>query len=174
MTDGTFLGTFTLGDTLAAAVPVVSGAGGPTDPPVAPLFRVYGEAGLMANGTGSLTKLDTAPVTGATDASPIALTAAGHGVQTGTKVNVAGVLGNTSANGEFTATRVDASTLSLDGSTGSGAYASGGTLHVAGLYQLSLPLNGGDGYEAGKCYQCLVEWAVSSVVYSRCCSFQVV
>jgi hypothetical protein len=65
-------------------------------------------------------------ITAATNASPIVVTAAAHGYQTGHSVTIAGVLGNTAANGTFLVTRVSADTFSLIGSTGNGAYTSGG------------------------------------------------
>jgi hypothetical protein len=71
--------------------------------------------------------LDVVTVTGATNASPIVITAAKHGLRTGDTVLVAGVGGNTAANGTFTITRLTVDTFSLDGSTGSGAYTSGGS-----------------------------------------------
>lgn len=75
-----------------------------------------------------LSDLGTA-ITGATNASPIVITAAGHGLATGNRVVVKGVLGNTAANGFFTVTVVDANTFSLDGSAGGGAYTSGGYVY---------------------------------------------
>lgn len=68
-------------------------------------------------------------VSNATNVSPIVVTAASHGFNTGDKVVVSGVLGNTAANGTFTITKVDSNSFSLDGSTGNGAYASGGTCY---------------------------------------------
>jgi hypothetical protein len=66
-------------------------------------------------------------VTAATNASPIVLTSTGHSLNTGDVISVSGVVGNTAANGVFTVTKVDANTFSLNGSTGNGAYVSGGT-----------------------------------------------
>lgn len=66
-------------------------------------------------------------VTAATNASPIVLTSTGHSLSTGDVISVSGVVGNTAANGVFTVTKVDANTFSLNGSTGNGAYVSGGT-----------------------------------------------
>jgi hypothetical protein len=70
---------------------------------------------------------DPKDITGATNASPIVITITGHGYITGDQVTISGVLGNDAANGEFVVTRIDADTFSLDGSTGDGAYTSGGT-----------------------------------------------
>lgn len=66
-------------------------------------------------------------VTAATNASPIVLTSTGHSLNTGDIISVSGVVGNTAANGVFTITKLDANTFSLNGSTGNGAYVSGGT-----------------------------------------------
>lgn len=65
-------------------------------------------------------------VTGATNASPIVITAAAHGYSTGDRVAVEGVTGNTAANGLWTVTALTADTFSLDGSTGNGAFGAGG------------------------------------------------
>lgn len=65
-------------------------------------------------------------ITGATNASPIVITATAHGFTTGDRVAIGGVGGNTAANGNHTITVIDANTFSLDGSTGNGAYTSGG------------------------------------------------
>lgn len=66
-------------------------------------------------------------VTAATNASPIVITAASHGLVTGDRVAIAGVTGNTAANGTWTVTVVNATTFSLDGSTGNGAFTGGGS-----------------------------------------------
>jgi hypothetical protein len=81
-------------------------------------------------GAGQFTQTPTAPpttITGATNASPIVITDAAHGYVTGQQVQVAGVGGNTAANGTWTITVIDGSHFSLNGSTGNGAYTSGGT-----------------------------------------------
>lgn len=66
-------------------------------------------------------------VTGATNASPIVLTAASHGYSTGDRVAVWEVLGNRAANGLWTITVLDVNTFELNGSTGAGTYTSGGS-----------------------------------------------
>ena len=83
----------------------------------------------------------TAPVaiTGATNASPIVI-AAGRSYPTGTVLAIAGVLGNTAANGTYYVTFVDSTHFSLDGTTGSGAYTSGGTVLTANHTILSFVL----------------------------------
>jgi hypothetical protein len=71
---------------------------------------------------------DTAckPVTGATNASPIVITATSHGFTNGDIVIVGGVGGNTAANGKWTIGSADTHTFALVGSSGNGAYTTGG------------------------------------------------
>jgi hypothetical protein len=69
-------------------------------------------------------------ITGATAANPVVITSNNHGLQTGGKARITGVVGMTEINNlTFTVTRVDANTYSLDGIDGTGytAYSSGGT-----------------------------------------------
>jgi len=74
------------------------------------------------------------PITGATAANPIVLTATGHGLSTSTQGVVSSVGGLTAANGMWFVTVPDANHLALNGSTGVGApaYTSGGTFSVTG------------------------------------------
>lgn len=66
-------------------------------------------------------------ISGATNASPIVITTStDHNINTGDTVEIKGVRGNSAANGNWTATKVSNTTLSLDDSTGSGSYTSGG------------------------------------------------
>lgn len=81
-------------------------------------------------------------ITGATNGSPIQITAAGHGLNTNDTCTVAGVGGNTAANGVWTVTKVDANNFSLNGSTGNGAYTSGGTVTGDILNTLTRGQNG--------------------------------
>ena len=66
-------------------------------------------------------------ITGATNATPIVITDNTHGYANGDLIRVFGVLGNTAANGYFYIANVAANTFELVGSTGNGAYTSGGT-----------------------------------------------
>jgi hypothetical protein len=78
----------------------------------------------------------TFTVTGATNATPIVITtSAAHGLFSGTLVNIAGVTGNTAANGEWRILLLSPTTFSLDRSVGSGAYVAGGTgtIHCTGI-----------------------------------------
>lgn len=65
-------------------------------------------------------------ITGATNASPISITALSHAAATDDWVLIFGVVGNTAANGLWRVTNTGANTVTLQGSTGSGAYTSGG------------------------------------------------
>lgn len=65
-------------------------------------------------------------ITGATNAAPIVITATAHGYSTGDMVTISGIVGNTAANANWVIVRIDANTFSLTGSTGNGAYSSGG------------------------------------------------
>lgn len=67
------------------------------------------------------------PVTGATNATPIVVTVASHGLVDGDQVTIAGVLGNTAANGTWSIENGTADTFELVGSVGNGSYTSGGT-----------------------------------------------
>jgi hypothetical protein len=84
---------------------------------------IYGNlaGGIRFSGAGT-------PITNATNATPIVITAANHGLTTGSTVTISDVLGNTAANGSFTVTVLTANTYSLVGSAGNGAYISGGTM----------------------------------------------
>ena len=70
----------------------------------------------------------TTNITGATNATPISVTSAAHGLTTGDKVVIVNVGGNTAANGLWTVTVVSASVFTLNSSVGNGAYTSGGTV----------------------------------------------
>jgi len=79
--------------------------------------------------------LATAPtVTDATNATPIVVTtSAAHGIKQGDMVTISGVGGNTAANGDFMASAVNATTITLQDlahsdTTGNGAYTSGGSV----------------------------------------------
>lgn len=66
-------------------------------------------------------------VTGATNASPIVITSAAHGLSNSATVKIVGVLGNTAANGIWTIANVATNTFELSSSIGNGVYAAGGT-----------------------------------------------
>jgi len=71
-----------------------------------------------------------ASVTGATNADPIVVTTdEPHGLTSRQTVRIAGVLGNTAANGDYAVQVTSPTTFSID-VAGSGAYTSGGTVSV--------------------------------------------
>lgn len=79
-------------------------------------------SGDPSNTSSSTTK----NINGATNASPIVVTTAtAHGFYTGDRVRVAGVAGNTAANGDWSIVVTGSTTLQLVGSTGNGAYSAG-------------------------------------------------
>lgn len=165
-----FEGFVNLGDTLAISV-LVASSGVPTNADALPTYRVYDDDSVVITGTSALN--DTGNVTGATNASPIVITSANHGLNTGTRVTVASVGGNTAANGTFVVTRIDANTFSLQGSTGNGSYTSGGTWQTTGLYRISFTASSGNGFVAGKPYSILVSYALSSTQQAQLMTFQV-
>ncbi len=78
-------------------------------------------------------------VTGATNATPIVITANAHGMSNGDLVYISGVTGNTAANGVWTVAGVTANTFQLSGSTGNAAYNSG-TGYLAGRAGGTVPV----------------------------------
>lgn len=69
-------------------------------------------------------------VTGATNATPIVITLnANNGLKDADRLALAGITGNTNANGEWTLKMLSATTAQLMGSAGNGAF--GGTARVA-------------------------------------------
>jgi hypothetical protein len=74
------------------------------------------------------------PVGYASYTAPISIgTAAGHGLATGDRVIISGVLGNTAANGAWTITVTDPTHFTLNGSSGNGDYTAGGSMIVPGM-----------------------------------------
>lgn len=73
----------------------------------------------------------TKAITGASNASPIVITATAHGYRTGQVILVASVGGNTNANGIWEINVLTANTFELVGSQGNAVYTSGGTAVAA-------------------------------------------
>jgi hypothetical protein len=69
-------------------------------------------------------------ITGASNTTPIQIAALGHGFGTGETVVISGVVGNTAANGTWVITVVDNNNFKLNGTSGNGAYTSGGTAAI--------------------------------------------
>jgi hypothetical protein len=79
--------------------------------------------------TNGLLPISGVSVSGATNATPIVVaTIAAHGLSTGDTAWISGVQGNTASNGRWTVTAVDGTHFQLNGSSGNGAYVSGGTV----------------------------------------------
>ncbi len=168
-----FQGFVGLGETFPVVDLVKNDSGVPINLDAIPTYRVYGPDGLLTSQTGSMAKKDSGTITAATNASPIAVTSVAHGLSTGTRVTITGALGNTAANGTFTITKTGADTFTLDSSTGNGAWTSGGTWNVTGLYQVELDCLAGSGYEAGVTYTVLVSGAISGSAYGALHTFTV-
>jgi peptidoglycan hydrolase-like protein with peptidoglycan-binding domain len=84
----------------------------------------------------------TLTIAGATNASPIVITTtAPHGLVTAEQVTISLVQGNTAANGTFTITVTGPTTFTLNGSTGNGAWTTGGVVTLPGALSLSQALN---------------------------------
>jgi parallel beta-helix repeat protein len=93
-----------------------------------------GGYGIVISGTTAQSK----KIVAASNQSPIQIqTEVNHGFSTGNRVGVFGVQGNVLANGAWTITVTSSNSFSLDGSTGSGAYTSGGLVGLAGTPRLS-------------------------------------
>jgi len=84
-------------------------------------------AWVATSGTLPIQESNVQLISGATNASPIVITIFGHALITGDQVTIAGVVGNTAANGTWTIIVLTADTFSLTGSVGNGAFTSAGT-----------------------------------------------
>lgn len=65
-------------------------------------------------------------ITGATNATPVVVTATAHGFSDGDAVTIQNVIGNTAANGVWIVDNPTTNTFELQGSVGNAAYVSGG------------------------------------------------
>lgn len=98
----------------------------------------------------------TYSISGATNASPIVITTTSpHNMVTGQRVGITGIGGNTAANFEWTITVLSATTFSLGGSTGNGAYTSGGVAGEGGwsiaiLTQRGVQVSNNTAYSGGE------------------------
>jgi uncharacterized protein DUF2586/ubiquitin-activating enzyme E1-like protein len=91
---------------------------------------------LTANTAGFFNGADrtTVTVTGATNATPTVITATAHGLLTGSIVTIAGVGGNTGANGTWKVTVLSSDTFSIPvDTTGGSSFSTGGTVQFTGL-----------------------------------------
>jgi hypothetical protein len=95
-------------------------------------------------------------VTGASNASPIVITSSNNGLQNGDLVEVVGVGGNTAANGIFQVANVTTTSFELVGSTGNGAFTSGGAYH-----KISQPVE----INTGRVYDIELQNTVNAGIY---------
>lgn len=130
-------------------------------PDALPTYRVYGPSGY-AGINGTCGNAESGVVTGATNATPIEITATAHGLTTGQTVTIAGVLGNTAANGTWQITRTGANTFTLNTSVGNGAYVSGGTWVTTGLFSVALTGPDTQSLTPGEAYTVVASWTVSA------------
>jgi hypothetical protein len=169
-----FQGFVELGSTIIIMVQTRNASDVPLNADAAPRRHVYEDGVALTAVEGQGSQAHTGSVTGATNATPIVITSASHGLQTGARVTITGVLGNTAANTTASITRVSADTFSLDGVAGNGAYTSGGTWNVAGLYKHEIVASEGNGFESGKTYVCYSIWLISSANRAQADTFTVI
>ncbi len=142
-------------------------AGLPLGADAPPTFRAFGQSGPIAAAVGAATPAQVGTVTNATNATPVVVTSAAHGLSTGSVVQVAGVGGNGGANGTFTITVTDANTFALNNSAGDGVYTSGGSWGLTGLWKILLAGTALAALEAGKTYTLVVSWAYQGALRIR-------
>ncbi|MBA4019205.1 MAG: hypothetical protein C0483_18725 [Pirellula sp.] len=103
-------------------------------------LRYIDQYGNVSNLSPVSTELDvngaTGSITDASNAVPIIITSAAHGLTNGSTVKIAGVEGNEAANGTWAVTVIGTDTFSLDGSAGDGAYRGAGAW-VRGVGQIT-------------------------------------
>lgn len=134
-------------DIAAPTVDVVDIAPDPRQTPVDALNTIFGEKvnGVnLANAAAQYvlsfddgTSATAGAITDATNAGPIVITSAAHGLANGDRLTVYGVNGNVHANGVFQVNVLSTDTIELVGSAGSGIYTGGGrwarTVDLTGL-----------------------------------------
>lgn len=170
-----FLGYVSLGSTINLPLQTVNTSSVPLNADAAPRCHVYSQGGSqLTSASGQASQAHTGTITNATNATPIVITSASHGLQTGARVTITGVGGNTAANTTATITRVDANSFSLDGVAGNGAYTSGGTFNISGYYKHAIAATEGNGFAAGNTYFVYSTWAISSSSRAQLDSFTVI
>ncbi len=97
---------------------------------------------LKAKSLGSAgSAVDMILISGATNATPIVITvAANSGLKTGDRLAIAGITGNTAANGQWTLEAASATTFKLLGSVGNGTY--GGSPRAAQIFDETPTMEG--------------------------------
>lgn len=119
-------------------------------------FRVRLTNGDIRTGGGNLDTFSQqqTSITGATNASPIVITTSvAHGLQSGRRLTVENISGNTAANGDWIITVLSTTTFGLNGSSGNGVYTSSGdwktdsvqrTMYAPGPRKINRKLRDGD------------------------------
>lgn len=151
---------------------VVLSSGAAIEPDAPPTFRVIGQSGSVGDGTTSVQ--DSGSITGGTATTPVTITSDAHGLVAGIVLFLSGIAGLTGASGAFRIANITTNTFDLVGSVGGGAYTSGGTWQIAGLYRL--PFNSGlrAALAVGSTYTVLVNWTVSGTPHADQFTFTVV
>lgn len=168
----------TLGATLFFPILVKNSSGVPINADAAPTVRIYGPtagAGVMANGSKTCSLMHSGSVSNVVDNGSGACrvtTSSAHGLSTGQRVTIASVGGATGVNGTHVVTVINSTTFDCDGSTFGGAYTSGGTWNVTGLYYFTADITSGDSYQSGKVYHVLADYAISSSAQGQLHHFQ--
>ena len=155
-----FAGFIAIDETLTGTIITKNTTGVPTDADSFPTCRIYGPAGVVHDVVTEYR--DSGVITGATNATPIVITSADHGLTVGAVVVVSGVLGNTAANGTFVISAVTTNTFTLQSSVGNGAYTSGGVWHVKGAYKYEIEATEANGFASGENYFALFSFAMSA------------
>lgn len=122
-----------------------------------PSYVIYDADGtnqVVAGGSGTFALRHSGTVSGCVTSGGLIriTTTSSHGLVTGQVVDVASVGGVAAATGTWPITVVDSTKFTLDGSTFSGTYTSGGTWQVTGLYVAVHEIDDAE-YVAGKTYQ---------------------
>jgi len=94
-------------------------------------FTLNGVSGNSSYASGGTWQTVEVPIINASNESPITITSKTSAPATGMKVTITGVIGNTAANKTWTVTNTGANTFTLNGSSGNGAYTSGGNWQTA-------------------------------------------
>lgn len=149
---GEFGGYVALDGTLTLPLLLTDNGGVPLDPDLVPTYRVFGPDGLLRGVVGAGVPVDSGPIMGASNASPVAYTSPNHGLTDGTCVTAAGVRGNLGANATGPVQVIDADTFAIPTAVGSGDYTGGGAWHVTGLYLLTPAASAAAGFEVAGSY----------------------
>ena len=165
-----FAGFVSLASTIKVRILAKDNNGTPTNAAALPTWRVYGPDGFLRDAlvSGTTAFADTGSITNVVNngSGLCRITSANHGLTTGARVTVTGVVGVSGANITATITKVDSNTYDLDGSTFSGSYSSGGAVNVTGWYVASIDATAANGFAAGQGYDVLFSYSMRSVPHA--------